>query len=117
MLCELFHNHKFRQAIRVRDVTCLFSMHRTTTEIAYLCPSQKMNWFLSNMMPQCNVNSSLDPRNLMNDYTFAMLLKSDLHSAFNERQFVQTSRRFSQNTMRIQASASHRIKLDNHANV
>jgi hypothetical protein len=46
-----------------------------------------------------------------------MLLHSDLHSAFNERRFGQTSRRLSQNTMRIQASASHRIKLNSHANV
>jgi HNH endonuclease len=47
-----------------------------------------MNWFLSNTMSQYNVNSSLDPGNLMNDHTNAVLLRSDLHSAFDERQFA-----------------------------
>ena len=72
---------QFGQAIRVRDVTCQISIHHTRTEIAHLCPTHEMNWFLSNTMSQYNVNSSLDPGNLMNDHTNAVLLRSDVNRA------------------------------------
>lgn len=79
---------QFAPAIQVRDVTCRISNHHTGTEIAHLCPRHETNWFLSNTMSRYNVNGSLDPSNLMNDHTNAILLRSDLHSAFDERLFA-----------------------------
>lgn len=73
---------------RARDITCRISNHATGVQVAHICPEHERDWFMSNSMPQYNSNISLDPQNLLNDMSNLILLRSDLHTAFDDRKFV-----------------------------
>lgn len=73
---------------RARDITCRISNHATGVQVAHICPEHERDWFMSNSMPQYNSNTSLDPQNLLNDPSNLILLRSDLHTAFDDRKFV-----------------------------
>jgi hypothetical protein len=75
-------------AVRARDATCRVSGHFTGTEVAHLCPEHEREWFLRNSMGMWNTDLTLDPDSLLNDLSNVILLRSDLHTAFDERKFV-----------------------------
>ncbi|KAK5157629.1 hypothetical protein LTR04_005391, partial [Oleoguttula sp. CCFEE 6159] len=75
-------------AVRVRDTTCRISTHYTGTEAAHLCPEHEKDWFLRNSMQRWNSDLSLDPAKLLWDMSNLTLLRSDLHTAFDDRKFV-----------------------------
>jgi len=60
----------------------------TGTEVAHLCPDHERAWFIQNRMDAWNTDHSLDSSNIVNDMSNAVLLRSDLHTAFDERRFV-----------------------------
>jgi HNH endonuclease len=76
------------QAVRSRDISCRVTKHHTGVEVAHLCPKHEMDWFRLNTMSIYNTNRSLDLANLTNDPANAFLLRSDLHLAFDNRQFA-----------------------------
>lgn len=75
-------------AVRSRDVGCRITAHQTATEVAHICPKHEEDWFLSNDLQTWNINTALDPDNLLNDMSNLLLLRSDLHKAFDDRIFV-----------------------------
>ncbi|KAH8800809.1 hypothetical protein F5884DRAFT_808886 [Xylogone sp. PMI_703] len=75
-------------AVRARDVVCRVSAHQTGVEVAHLIPAAESAWFETNRMARYNPNRILDADNLLRDPANALLLRSDLHKAFDERQFV-----------------------------
>lgn len=75
-------------AIRARDMTCRITTHFTATGVAHLCPEHEQEWFLRNSMQSWNSDLTLDPDNLLNDLSNAILLRPDLHAAFDDRKFV-----------------------------
>jgi len=75
-------------AVRARDITCRMSEHFTSTQVAHLCPEHEKEWFLRNSMSVWNTDLTLDPDNLTNDLSNVVLLRSDLHTAFDNRKFV-----------------------------
>ncbi|KAK4981248.1 hypothetical protein LTR28_000004 [Elasticomyces elasticus] len=75
-------------AVRARDTTCRISTHHTGTEAAHLCPEHEKEWFLRNSMQRWNSDLSLDSAKLLWDMSNLMLLRSDLHTAFDDRKFA-----------------------------
>jgi hypothetical protein len=73
---------------RTRDQTCRITNHSTGTKSAHLCPKYEREWFVTNRMDKWNIDTSLDPESLLNDLGNTILLRSDLHSAFDARQFI-----------------------------
>ncbi|CZR64040.1 uncharacterized protein PAC_13937 [Phialocephala subalpina] len=75
-------------AIRQRDVSCRITAFESGTEVAHLVPEHERQWFLSNSMATWNTDLTLDPDNLLRDFSNAVLLRSDMHTAFDQRKFV-----------------------------
>jgi HNH endonuclease len=75
-------------AIRQRDVICRITAFESGTEVAHLIPEHERQWFLSNSMTVWNNDLTLDPDNLLRDLSNAVLLRSDMHTAFDQRKFV-----------------------------
>ncbi|MCJ1422838.1 hypothetical protein MMC29_000718 [Sticta canariensis] len=75
-------------AVNLRDITCRMSDHQEATEMAHLCPRSEDRWFHDNDM-QNYVN---DPRKTgsgaVNDPSNVILLREDLHTAFDQLKFV-----------------------------
>jgi hypothetical protein len=75
-------------AIRQRDITCRVTAFYNGTEAAHLIPEHESQWFNSNSMAEYNGDLLLDPNNLLRDLGNAVLLRSDIHTAFDNRKFV-----------------------------
>jgi hypothetical protein len=75
-------------AIRQRDVTCRVTAFESGTEVAHLIPEHERKWFFSNSMAVWNTDLTLDSDNLLRDLSNAVLLRSDIHTAFDQRKFV-----------------------------
>lgn len=75
-------------AVSLRDITCRMSDHQEATEMAHLCPHSEDRWFHDNDMQ----NYVKDPRKTgsgaVNDPSNVILLREDLHTAFDELKFV-----------------------------
>jgi hypothetical protein len=56
--------------------------------VAHLIPEHERQWFLSNSMTTWNTDLTLDSDNLLRDLSNAVLLRSDTHTAFDQRKFV-----------------------------
>jgi hypothetical protein len=75
-------------AIHQRDVTCRVTAFESGTEVAHLIPEHERQWFLSKSMDLWNTDLPLDADNLVRDLSNAVLLRSDIHTAFDQRKFV-----------------------------
>lgn len=75
-------------AVQQRDIVCRVSRHSTSTEAAHLIPLHEMAWYNANSMSKYNNNTTLDASNLLRDPNNALLLRADLHKAFDDRKFV-----------------------------
>lgn len=75
-------------AVNLRDVTCRMSDHEEATEMVHLCPCSEDRWFHGNDMQ----NYIDDPRKTgsgaVNDPSNVILLREDLHTAFDQLKFV-----------------------------
>ncbi|KAH7317341.1 hypothetical protein BKA65DRAFT_361708, partial [Rhexocercosporidium sp. MPI-PUGE-AT-0058] len=67
---------------------CQITAFQTGTEVAHLVPEHEKPWFLSNSMEQYNIDTTLDSDNLLRDLSNALLLRSDIHTAFDDRKLV-----------------------------
>ncbi len=74
-------------AVLQRDIICKVSAHSTSTEVAHLIPTHESTWFNANGMWQFNNNTTLDATNLLRDPNNALLLRADIHKAFDDRKF------------------------------
>ncbi|TAQ89904.1 hypothetical protein B7494_g1778 [Chlorociboria aeruginascens] len=75
-------------AVHQRDVTCRVTAFESGTEVAHLIPEHERRWFLSNSMTMWNTDLTLNPDNLLRDLSNVVLLRSDMHTAFDQRKFV-----------------------------
>ena len=71
-------------ALQERDYSCRISGCREETQIAHLCPQKETDWWYANSMSRYNVGSANTPDNMSN----ALLLRTDLHIAFDKPRFV-----------------------------
>lgn len=74
-------------AVRARDRTCRISSHETGTDVAHLCPVHEQAWFTSNEMITWNTDLTLEEKHQMHDTGNLLLLRADLHLAFDECKF------------------------------
>ena len=75
-------------AIKTRDITSRLVGHHTGTETALICLKHECDWFLSKVMEEGNADTELDANNRLNAVSNLLLLRSGLHSTFNDRTFV-----------------------------
>jgi hypothetical protein len=71
-------------ALRDRDLSCRISGYTEETQVAHLCPQKENDWWYANSMSTYNVGSETTPDDLSN----VLLLRSDLHIAFDKPRFV-----------------------------
>ncbi|OAF60149.1 hypothetical protein VC83_02784 [Pseudogymnoascus destructans] len=71
-------------ALRQRDVTCRITGYREGLQTAHVCPQAEEDWYLRNSMPRYNSGNSESVDNPAN----ALLLRADLHIAFDKPSFV-----------------------------
>ena len=69
---------------RERDKSCRMSGLAEETEVAHLCPDYKFDWWKANRMSRYN----LDKTTTFMDSLNRILLRGDLHTAFDKRRFV-----------------------------
>ncbi|KAH8746878.1 hypothetical protein BGZ57DRAFT_777524, partial [Hyaloscypha finlandica] len=70
-----------------RDIVYRVSVHSTSTEVAHLILAYESTWFKANCIWEYNNNTTLDTINLLRDPNNALLLRADLHKAFDDRKF------------------------------
>lgn len=75
-------------AVLQRDSACALTGQRDHMEKAHLCPSSEGNWFLMNHMSRYNANQMLPSDFGTDDVSNAIALRSDIHTAFDDRTFV-----------------------------
>ncbi len=75
-------------AIQKRDIRCPITAFEDGTQVAHLVPEHEKQWFLANSMSKWNCDLTLDSDNLLRDLSNAVLLRSDMHTAFDQRKFV-----------------------------
>ena len=71
-----------------RDRYCLLTRYEDYVERAHLCPRGEVEWFRSNSMDSYNDNKKLSGDWIVDDRSNAVLLRQDLHSSFDDRNFV-----------------------------
>ena len=75
-------------AILRRDGSCRVTNSRDYIETAHLCPRKEAAWFEANEMGQYSDNEALSGPWVTDDVSNAIALRSDLHTAFDDRKFV-----------------------------
>ena len=53
-----------------------------------LCPEHESDWFRQNSISAYNTDLTLNPDNLLDDSNNVVLPQSNLHAAFDDREFV-----------------------------
>ncbi|KAJ3498356.1 hypothetical protein NLG97_g1186 [Lecanicillium saksenae] len=77
-----------RDTIHTRDKSCRITASVLGSEVAHLIPQKEDAWFAANQMTMYAVRTEASPSNATNDTSNALLLRSDLHQAFDNRQLV-----------------------------
>ncbi|KAH6668239.1 hypothetical protein B0J14DRAFT_442569, partial [Halenospora varia] len=78
----------FSAAILARDLFCRVSAHYTGTEVAHICPREESEWFFANGMSRWNNDTSLGEQSLLDDHANLILMRSDIHKAFDDGKFI-----------------------------
>ncbi|KAF2728377.1 hypothetical protein EJ04DRAFT_591703 [Polyplosphaeria fusca] len=71
-------------ALQARDVSCRITGCREGTQVAHICPQKEAEWWYENGMSRYNFGSA----NTLDDLSNALLLRTDLHIAFDKPKFV-----------------------------
>ncbi|KAM3426104.1 hypothetical protein NHJ13734_009660 [Beauveria thailandica] len=85
---ELKLQSRPRDTIHTRDKSCRITASVLGNEVAHLIPQKEDAWFAVNQMTMYAVRTEASPSNATNDTSNALLLRSDLHQAFDNRQLV-----------------------------
>lgn len=75
-------------AVNLRDVTCRMSDHEEVTEMAHICPRSEDRWFHNNGMYIYIDDPRKTGSGAVDDPSNVMLLREDLHTAFDQLKFV-----------------------------
>ena len=81
---QSFATSNLTLALQTRDVSCCITGCREGTQVAHLCPQKEADWWYDNAMSRYNMGSANTPDDLSN----ALLLRTDLHIAFDKPKFV-----------------------------
>lgn len=75
-------------ALFFRDMSCRLTNHQDGTQNAHLCPRSEDNWFHKNGMTRYILDSRNSGLRAVDDLNNLILLRSDIHSAFDQRRVV-----------------------------
>jgi hypothetical protein len=75
-------------AVMDRDVSCRITDHKDESDGAHLCPRAEKNWFRDNEMDQYAIMQRRGGDAALHDGANMLLLRADLHRAFDKKQFV-----------------------------
>jgi HNH endonuclease len=78
-------------ALQTRDISCRITGCIEGTQVAHLCPQKENDWWYKNFMSRYN----MDQENTPEDTSNALLLRADLHIAFDLPKFVFVPKPFS----------------------
>jgi hypothetical protein len=71
-------------ALMQRDISCRITGYRESVQVAHICPQSEEDWYLRNGMPRYSDGNTASVDNPAN----ALLLRADLHIAFDKPKFV-----------------------------
>lgn len=77
-------------ALAVKDHDCRLSAFAEGTTVAHICPEKQNHWFHSNAMQRYIGNTIHSGPAAINDSTNLVLLRQDLHTAFDAHRFAFT---------------------------
>ncbi|KAJ9654530.1 hypothetical protein H2201_008988 [Coniosporium apollinis] len=83
-----FETSNLSVALKVRDGSCRMSAHEEGCQIAHLCPRSEDRWFHANEMHRYIYNVRKPGSGAIDDISNVLLLRSDLHFAFDDLKFV-----------------------------
>lgn len=75
-------------AIAMRDVSCRMTAYSEECDTSHLCPQSETQWYQENRMDQYRVDTRKAGRQAINDACNVMLLRADLHRAWDKMRFV-----------------------------
>ncbi|KAI1499251.1 hypothetical protein F5X99DRAFT_390776 [Biscogniauxia marginata] len=75
-------------AVQRRDVQCRVTAWTSNLECAQIVPEHEKPWFMRNHMAQYNYNDSLSTADIVRDLKNVTLLRSDIHTEFDNRGLV-----------------------------
>ncbi|KAF1993929.1 hypothetical protein P154DRAFT_448872 [Amniculicola lignicola CBS 123094] len=81
---QSFATSNLTLALQARDVSCRITGCREGTQVAHICPQKEIEWWHGNGMSRYNVGLA----NTLDDLSNALLLRTDLHIAFDKPKFV-----------------------------
>ncbi|KAI4278547.1 MAG: hypothetical protein L6R35_006087 [Caloplaca aegaea] len=81
-------------AVALRDISCRMTAYGEGCDNSHLCPLTEMLWYQENRMDQYG-DLNRGGRQGINDPSNIMLLRTDLHRAWDKMQFVHTPKRSS----------------------
>jgi HNH endonuclease len=81
---QSFATSNLTLALQARDVSCRITGCREGTQVAHICPQNEADWWYNNAMSRYNMGSA----NTIDDLSNALLLRTDLHIAFDKPKFV-----------------------------
>ncbi|KAM3472707.1 hypothetical protein MY8738_008727 [Beauveria namnaoensis] len=85
---ELKLQSRPRDTIHTRDKSCRITASVLGNEVAHLIPRKEDAWFTANQITMYAVRTEAFPSNATNDTSNALLLCSNLHQAFDNRQLA-----------------------------
>ena len=56
--------------------------------MAHICPREESEWFFANGMSRWNNDTSLGEQSLLDDHANLILMRSDIHKAFDDGKFI-----------------------------
>ncbi|ATY67459.1 C6 transcription factor [Cordyceps militaris] len=85
---ELQSSLRLRDTVHTRDKSCRITASVLGNEVAHLIPQKEDAWFAANHMHLYAMRAEVSSLNATNDTSNALLLRSDLHQAFDNRQLI-----------------------------
>lgn len=81
---QSFTTSNLTLALQARDVSCRMTGCREGAQVAHICPWEEAAWWYENGMARYNTGSAAT----LDDASNALLLRADLHIAFDKPKFV-----------------------------
>ncbi|KAL8913393.1 MAG: hypothetical protein Q9171_001772 [Xanthocarpia ochracea] len=99
-------------AVIARDVTCRMTDYVEECDTAHLCPKTEAEWFRENRMDEYTTELMRSGTAAINNKANVMLLRADLHRAYDKMRFVHVPKRDAQGELRfVTHLIDHSIEL------
>ncbi|KAL8766392.1 MAG: hypothetical protein Q9209_006826 [Squamulea sp. 1 TL-2023] len=94
-------------AVIARDVTCRMTDYIEECDIAHLCPKTEVRWFQANRMDLYIMDLRRSGSVAIHDKANVMLLRADVHRAYDKMRFVHLPKRHTTGELRFVTHLMH----------